>query len=1003
MSHGTSRRPPPRVILQDIREFTVQIRDPARGRIVGTGVVISRGGIVATCAHVVRACGVEPLASREAQVEVYFPAVNHRSRLSEVRPAWVAAAFTDSEDDLVCLQVEGDLPLPADRVAVLGTAVESQWNSFRSYGYRQLEGYIGAWARGVILGEVEPPVGRHLLLDPVQLESSQIDAGMSGAAVLDIERNLVVGVVSETWIAETVTGKDRDTAWAVNAQVLDFSPLRVDLRSDSLPLAAAEPARVKPDLLGRAARVPAGRRMDSAPVPLPEWVGRDTLLDELDRAAGDAESLVVALVGFGGEGKSSLARRWVDRATGGGATGTFSDVFWWSFTERASADDFFEAALEFVSGGRISSGELPDGRARAESVAALLELRPFLFVLDGLEVMQHQTGDYYGTLRSADLHDFLTFFATPGHRSFCLITTRAPVLDLVRYVTCQQVDVPPLSLAAGTTLLRKLGIDGPDSSLERLVRDWEGHALTLSLIAAILTKRHQGEIRRVASLPAPDPSLSRDQQLRQVLLDYDACLSDAERSFLTRYSVFRVAVPDEALRHVLPERPWEEADTEWQQARTVMFQHLLAARILRRDVAGRTGMHPLVRDFFETRATDREQRRALHLRAMRYFLGTTDEPAQRRTLEELEPTVEAIHHACGGGDYEAAGNLVHAVLYAGERGLITRELGAYETALSVFGEFYPDGELMRLPLMRDSASRGWVQHEVATCLQMLGRLREAGVATRRAMQAFKAVGAWHDAAVSCQNLAELYLSLGALPACGAIVTEAFALAERSADQEDVLVAETLGGALAHFEGRTEEAGRAFAEALRIAREHTPIPALYSSSGTRYAEHLRRVGQDDAARRVHRTNLTVCRAAGWRGDEVSCLVGLGDLALDRGDAAAARRAYDEGLLLARGITRRDVLIRAMLGACRWELRFGTPGTVPDVQLAPALRMAVADGYRIAEIEGRMLLAQLHRRSGENESAWAELALAEQMSVEIGYHWGQHDVRAILRELGGEGGG
>ncbi|MER7816788.1 trypsin-like peptidase domain-containing protein [Streptomyces sp. NPDC096153] len=992
---GGRRRVAPRIILQDIRDFTVQIRDPVNDRVVGTGVVISRGGIVATCSHVVRECGVEPLASREALVHVYFPAANHRSRAAELRPAWVAASFPDSEDDLVCLQVEGPLPLPADRVAILGTAAESQWNSFRSYGYRQLEGYIGAWARGVILGDVEPPVGRRLLLDPVQLESSHIDGGMSGAAVLDVERNLVVGVVSETWIAENA-GKDRDTAWAVNAQVLDFSPVRVDLRPDSLPLVSAEPAYVQPSLLQRAAPASAGRRMDSAPLPLPEWVGRETLLDELDRVAAADDSLVVALVGFGGEGKSSLARRWVDRTLAEPDSG-LSDVFWWSFAERASADDFFEAALDFVSGGRISSDELPDGRARAECVAGLLGLRRFLFVLDGLEVMQHQTGDHYGTLLSSDLHDFLTFFATPGHRSLCLITTRAPVFDLVPYVTYQQIDVTPLSVAAGTELLRKLGIHGPDRSLEQVVHDWGGHALTLSLIAAILAKRHQGDSRRITSLPSPDPSLPRDQQVRRVLLDYDACLSGEERSFLVRYSVFRTPVPDETLRLVLPETPWEEADEEWQRARTMVFRHLLAARVLRRDVAGRTSMHPLVRDFFAARAEDGEQRRALHHRAMGHYLALADDMPAPRTLEDLGPAVEAIHHACGARDYGTACELMHSRLYQGERGLITRELGAYETALSTFAEFYPRGELIRQPLMRDSESRGWVQHEVATCLQMLGRLHEAGVATRRAMQAFKAVGAWHDAAVSCQNLAELYLSLGALPACRAVVTEAFDLARRSTDQEDLLVAETLSGALAHFEGRVEEADRAFAEALRLAREHTPIPALYSSSGTRYAQHLRRIGQAEEARLVQETNLTVCRAASWTGDEANCLVGLGDLALDRDDADEARGAYEDALRLARGITRRDVLINAMLGMCRWEHRFGGSIATLEEYLGQALRMASAGGYRLAEIDGHMILAQLHHESGNGENAWSELALIEQMSAEIGYHWGEQAVQEILDEM------
>ncbi|GGO66799.1 trypsin-like peptidase domain-containing protein [Nonomuraea cavernae] len=986
----------PRVILQDVREFTVQIRDPEGQNVLGTGVVISRTGLIATCAHVVRAGGVEPRASREARVRVYFPSSGRRTEPAELRAAWVIACFSDSDDDLVCLQVDGPLPLPVERVAVLGAAGDSHWHAFRSYGYRQLGGYFGAWARGIILGEVEAPADRRLLLDPVQLESKHIDAGMSGAAVLDVERNLVVGVVAETWLAE-LAGKDRDTAWAVNAGLLELSPLRVDLRSDPLPLVRAEPAHVQPALIGRARPRRAARHMDFAPLPLPEWVGRDSHLRELDERARDDEVLVISLVGFGGEGKTSIARRWIDQLSASAPEDDQLSVFWWSFTERASADDFLEAALDFVSGGSISPDELPDGRARAECVAGLLGLHRFLFVLDGFEVMQHQEGDHYGSVTSADLRDFLTFFATPDHASLCLITTRAPVFDLIPYVTHHQVDVEPLEIEPGKELLRKLGIYGPDASIEQVVRDWGGHALTLSLVAAYLMTRHDGDVRRVSSLPAPDPSLPRDVLVRRVLREYDACLSEEERTFLVRYSVFRTPVPDDALRRVLPDIPWEEGGHEWRQARSAVFRHLIAARIVRRDASGRTSMHPLVRDFFGGQAADDDARRALHRRAMDYYLSATAAVAAARTLEDLAATVEAVHHACRAGVHDDACDLVHERLYEGERGLITRELGAYESALTVFADFYPRGELMRRPLVRDGVSRGWIQHEVATCLQMLGRLREAAVATRRATQAFRAVGAWHDAAVSCQNMAELHLSLGALPSCEPIVDETFELARRAGDEEDVLVAETLRGALGHLQGRTEIAGAAFAEALRIAREHTPIPALYSSSGIRYADYLRHLGRADEARRVHEVNLDVCRAAGWRGDETGCLVGLGDLALQAGDADGARQWYDQAFRIARGITRRDVLIGAMMGRSRWDLRFGRPDTAVLGELRQALTMAMAGGYRIAEIDVRLLVAETHHRLGDIEAAWDSTTRAEQMSLEIGYHRGARRAQELTERL------
>jgi tetratricopeptide (TPR) repeat protein len=983
------------VILQDARKFTVQVRDALDSQVLGTGVVISRGGLVATCAHVVRAAGVDPRLGRHAEVGVYFPTMPGRP--AHFRHAWVAAFFVDTADDLVCLQVEGPLPIPWDRVASISGASGSQWHRFASYGYRRLEGYLGAWAHGRVLGEVEPPAGARLLMDPVQLESPHIDAGMSGAPVLDVDRNLVVGVISETWLG-AVSGKDRDTAWAVNADVIGFTPLAVSLREEPLPLLRAEPPFVDPRLLRRAAPMPVVR-LDGAPLALPEWVGRSRLLDRLDDAWDSEDCLVVALVGFGGEGKTSLARHWADSLVERAEEGERPSVMWWSFTERASADDFLTAALEFVSGGQISPEEFPDGRARAEGVAALLGLRRFVFVLDGLEVMQHQHADHYGTVASSDLRDFLAFCCTPGHRSFCVLTTRAPVHDLVPYVTYRHVDVTALSVTSGRALLANLGVLGSDAALDQVVLDWGGHALTLSLIAGYLVKRFRGDVRRISALPPPDPTVPRDALVRRVLREYDACLSEEERGLLTRFSVFRTPVTDEAVRLVAgePGEPTDEA-----------FRHLVAARIVRRDTSGRSSMHPLVRDYYNSLAGTGPEREALHARAKSYYLDryfaaadatgerVTEDGVGRASLESLAPVVEAVHHACASAALEEACDLIHQRLYVGSRGLITRELNAYETVLSCFADLFPEGRLRREPLVRDASSRGWVLHEAATCLQLLGRLREASAMLRRAMQAFKAIGRWHDAAVSCQNMGELHLSLGALPAMAEVVREAYTLAERAEDQEDVLVAATLEGALAHLRGEDAQAAAAFGRALQIAREHTPVPALYSSSGIRYAEHLRRRGDTAAARRVHEVNLEISRAADWRADEAGCLVGLGDLALDAGALGEAGRRYEEAFHIARGITRRDVLITALLARCRLGMSGGRAAAV-RADLEQALSMAVSGGYRLAEVDARLCMARLYQGLGDGPAAWDELSRAEETAIELGYHWGQLDARELAALL------
>jgi len=62
------------VRLQNLRDFTVQIRRLSDDAIVGTGIAVSMDGQIVTCAHVgAAALGVYPRQADGAEVGVYFP------------------------------------------------------------------------------------------------------------------------------------------------------------------------------------------------------------------------------------------------------------------------------------------------------------------------------------------------------------------------------------------------------------------------------------------------------------------------------------------------------------------------------------------------------------------------------------------------------------------------------------------------------------------------------------------------------------------------------------------------------------------------------------------------------------------------------------------------------------------------------------------------------------------------------------------------------------------
>ncbi|MFX1555154.1 MAG: trypsin-like peptidase domain-containing protein [Promethearchaeota archaeon] len=1049
------------VRLQNLRDCTVQIRHAKTGAIVGTGIAVSMDGKIVTCAHVVLAAGVNPRTgeripthwemilksipgresdspadAEDAEVGVYFPQA--RGGEEKERRARVVACFPHHDDDVVLLQLtDGPPPLAPEQIAVLGTAKPAEGHPFRSYGYRRLGRYQAGYAYGMILGCVECPPGLTLRADPVQLQSRHIAAGMSGSAVLDMKRNLVVGLIAERW----PPGKspiDDDIGWGVDAYVLTFDPFILPVRDEPLPLGKApEP---KTDVEAAQAEVAPRERIawNNAPAPLEKWVGREELLRAISRDWADPDRRVTGLIGFGGEGKSSLARQAVENilegdspplksGEGPGVGAAPDGVFWWGFYTRPSVDEFFEAALDYMSGGRIDPRKVPSASVRAQIIGAMLGAGRYLFILDGLEVMQHQEGDQYGLLQSADLRQFLSYFAAPGHPSFCLITGRATVLDLMEYTTYNHRDVTRLSPADGRALLHKVGVKGPDEDLDKVVADWDGHALTLSLLGGYLAEQHEGDVAHIGEIPPPTADEPRYDRVHRVLRRYDEHLTEAERAFLTLFSAFRTPVAEMAFDKVFRVKPKKPGFSEKpgfsapiaaldDAAFQAMVQRLVAYRILRYDPReGHYTAHPLIRSHYAERLKEADQAwvQDAHQRIKDYYLDLAGGTPANPKLDDLAPLIEAVHHACRAGAYDEAIHIVYQRIYQGYPSrVLVNQLGAYETALALMQEFFPGGDTSQEPQVSNPQAKYWILNEAGLCLMNLGRLGEAPPFFERYVAGNIAAEDWQNASIGYQNLAELHAHLGELAASAEAACQALALARRAENERDECDSLKWQAWAAHLRGDLEAAGVAFGQAEALEREITPqVRYLYSLRGIQHADHLRRLsdpstgsGQAAAyARRVTEANLEICEQNRFINRLSLCHRVLGDLDADTEQHDSARGHYDQALKIARDITLRQVLIEALLARGRWTARYGDLTGLPDPSglafsdLNEALGYAVDGGYRIYEADIRVALAWAHLAAGEPNRARQEAERAQRMSADMGYHWGQVDAAEVLAAL------
>ncbi|MFH0775096.1 MAG: HNH endonuclease [bacterium] len=693
--------------------------------------------------------------------------------------------------------------------------------------------------------------------------------------------------------------------------------------------------------------------------PEPNWVGRKEELARLNQCYQTKEIRVVALVGWGGFGKTTIARKWYEELS---KNNIFPDgIFGWSFYKNRSQDAFLEASLDYLSQGNPEVRELRNAPARFAKLEEYLNKGKFLFILDGLEEIQEDNqSDKFGKMKDTSMQGFLQSWAGGAIReSFCLITTRFPMTDLkdCKNKGYEPINIEELKKEDGIELFKKRGVKGGNDELGRLVNEYGGHALSLTLVAGFLNDFCNGEAKMANEIPFYEMKDEENKTLR-ILKAYDERLTQGQQVFLQIFSCFLRPIDDDAISQVFRKeirlddgRVFNESlisipDFEFKQ----MIHHLEERRLIYKGTT-----HPIIRGYFE-KSLSKEARMAINRRLYHYTGGLA--PEQPETLEEMQPLFEQVYHGCSAGMYDEVFNDVYREkIYRMEERFITHKLGAWETNLSLVKMFFPNSDLSKMPLVSKKDAQSFLFNEAGLALLNTGRPKEAEEPFLTGVKMTIEAKDWKNASMGYQNLADLQFRTGRLKESLETVKEALKMTEEAKFDKYIVYSKAYLAWIFYLLGKTKEAENCFREADELEKKISG-DRLYSLRGVQYADFLISIKRTDEALKLTLANLKICQNVLKNPNDICrCHRILSAIERIKGNKKEARIHLQNSLEIAKRVGMPFLEIEALLESGRLHLDMERyENAISDANYV--LKLCSRTGFLLYEPDAELILAKAY---------------------------------------------
>ena len=662
---------------------------------------------------------------------------------------------------------------------------------------------------------------------------------------------------------------------------------------------------LSPHALGPATGAP--QFFEVHPVVLPR-----ALVDRTVESRVAAEKLrrdgtrVLAIVAVGGEGKSTFVKQLVDRDRESFTIFTFSlaaapDI------ELAPESFFAEACRLLLPNSPTLATEPPHIQSRALSAA--LDQQRVIVVLNEFEnvLVQDVTDPRHAHSVSRELKDFLSMrLASQSSASKVIVTSRIVPIEFSDRAGYERYELPRLSDPAALRYLRLREIRGTDQALIDVANKYFNHVLSLGALADYLIRSQWGgDVAGAGSLQAI-PENSRLEALRSILSSYEQLLTGPERQIVLTAAVASDDLSPQALADVLRIRGVLSDPNELDRLLVVLADTVLIGYDEVRRGRTIVTTHMLIGEYFMRIAPDAvaATRRAL----VAYYTARMPEgvaqslagsrPAiaafrQYIALQEFQQALElytdrlgGAHYLFASGHYRMCAVLTNALIEAHERdqidlpgdvsaslylrqGCVIAKTATVDRAVERFdhaARLATAGSRQRVTAILYAVE---ALIEGARCHEARSRLQraEVGGALRNAYD--------HETRGRMGYLAAI---LGETDAALTNLGMAITGAEQSGAFDYACLFLRVRADLYVRHERLDEAQRDIDAGLAIARGTLAFLDYEGHLVRTTGDRFMRAGRETAAREAYAQALVIARGCGYRWLEAETLIGLGHLAL-----------------------------------------------------------------------------------------------------------------------------